>query len=106
MMKAKQAEFAGAPRCPGGVLTRRDFLKYAAASAAALPALTRLPGVAADASAGGKVPRAVTSIGLCKRYEFTEVKRCLARLFDELGDVKRLVKRKHVTVKTNLVNTS
>jgi uncharacterized protein (DUF362 family) len=43
---------------------------------------------------------------LCKRYEFASVKRTLSHLFDQLGDVRRLVKRKHVTVKTNLVNTS
>jgi uncharacterized protein (DUF362 family) len=45
-------------------------------------------------------------VGLCKRYRFVEVRRALARLFDELGDVRRLVRRKHVTVKVNLVNTS
>ena len=45
-------------------------------------------------------------MGLCKRYEFTEVRRVMARLLRDLGDVRRLVKNKRVTVKTNLVNTS
>lgn len=94
-----------APRCPGGLLTRRDFLKCSAAALA-------LPAVIADRLAGAAertlrpAPRALTNIGLCKGYQFTEVRRVLARLFDELGDVQRLVRRKHVTVKTNLVNTS
>jgi len=43
---------------------------------------------------------------LCKRYEFQEVRLVLGRMLDQLGDVRRLVRRRHVTVKTNLVNTS
>jgi uncharacterized protein (DUF362 family) len=50
--------------------------------------------------------RGLTSIGLCKRYDFGEVRRTLAAMLDELEDVRSLVKGKHVTVKVNLVNTS
>jgi uncharacterized protein (DUF362 family) len=101
-MKNNACSFEAAPRCPGGVLTRRDFLKHAVVAAAALPAV-RTPALAAAAP---RAPRAVTAIGLCKRHEFAAVRRALAGIFDELGDVRRLVKNKHVTVKTNLVNTS
>jgi uncharacterized protein (DUF362 family) len=53
-----------------------------------------------------QAPRAVTGIALCKRYDLAEVRRALAGILEELGDVRSLVKGKHVTVKTNLVNTS
>jgi uncharacterized protein (DUF362 family) len=53
-----------------------------------------------------RVPRAPTALGLCKRYEFSEVRTALNRLLDECGGVRRLVRRKHVTIKTNLVNSS
>lgn len=97
-----------APVCPGRPLTRRDFLAYA--TAAALSPWTAVGATQtqaqAAAPANGTAPRAPTTIGLCKRYQFDAVRRTLARMFDELGDVRRLVKNKHVTVKTNLVNTS
>lgn len=101
-MKNNACSFKAAPRCPGGVLTRRDFLQCAVVAAAALPGV-RTPGWTAGAP---PAPRAVTAIGLCKRYEFAAVRRALEAVLDELGDVRRLVKHKHVTVKTNLVNTS
>jgi uncharacterized protein (DUF362 family) len=97
-----------APVCPGGPLTRRDFLKWASTAAVApLSAVQTLAGKsdAAEPTAQ-RLPKAPTTIGLCKRYEFKAVRRALARMFDELGDVRRLVKNKHVTVKVNLVNTS
>jgi uncharacterized protein (DUF362 family) len=53
-----------------------------------------------------RVPRAPTALGYCRRYEPDEVRRMLGRMLDECGDVRRLVRRKHVTVKTNLVNSS
>ncbi|MCZ7640589.1 MAG: twin-arginine translocation signal domain-containing protein [Verrucomicrobia bacterium] len=87
------------------MLTRRDFLKAAAASAVALPS-ARPPAVCAQAASTARVPRAVTGLGLCPRYEYAAVRRVLGRMFDELGDVRSLVKGKHVTVKVNLVNTS
>ncbi len=99
-----QRGLARPPFCPGGVLTRRDFLRSLAVGTAvgvASPGLS-----AARQEPPGRPPRAVTSIGLCKRYEFAAVKRTLGRMLDELGDVRRLVRRRHVTVKTNLVNTS
>ncbi len=93
-----------APRCPGRPLNRRDFLRAATASAFALPTMV----LAKDRSSGASptVPRAPVSVRLCQRYEFGALRRELGRMFDELGDVRRLVRRKHVTVKVNLVNTS
>lgn len=84
-------------------MTRRDFLK-GAATAVAGACLPILGAVGSELPV--RIPRAVTSIGLSKRYDFNEVRTSLARMFDELGDVRRLVRRKHVTVKVNLVNTS
>jgi uncharacterized protein (DUF362 family) len=86
------------------LLTRRDFLR-AAAAAAALPAFP-WSASALSTTTGERAPRAVTAIGLCQRYDFNSVRRELGRLFDQLGDVRRLVRRKHVTVKVNLVNSS
>ncbi|HWQ93736.1 MAG TPA: DUF362 domain-containing protein, partial [Clostridia bacterium] len=84
------------------MLTRRDFLKHAAIAATVVPLSS---GLALEHSAV-RPRRAVTSIGMCKRYDYTAVQMTLAKLLDELGDVRRLVRRKHVTVKLNLVNTS
>lgn len=102
-MESRPAINQRTPRCPGGLLTRRDFLR-AAAAAAALPALPW--STAAQSTFGERAPRAVTAIGLCQRYDFDSVRRELGKLFDQLGDVRRLVRRKHVTVKVNLVNSS
>ena len=95
-----------APQCPGRVLTRRDFL-YRLAGAAAVGAAARPVSLAATSAADENTARrALTSVGLCQRYEYREVRRALGRMLDELGDVRSLVRRQHVTVKTNLVNTS
>lgn len=94
-----------APKCPGGILSRRNFLKYAAATAALLPAAS-FPTAAPAQESETPSPRTPTSIGFCKRYEFAEVRRTLSILLDEIGGVRSLVKNKFVTVKTNLVNTS
>lgn len=99
-----EREMRAAPRCPGRILTRRDFLKCVGAAAGS--AVLAGPALLAAEPPGAPPPRALTAIGLCKRYDFAEVRRELAGLFDHLGDVRRLVKQKHVTVKTNLVNTS
>jgi uncharacterized protein (DUF362 family) len=100
----KPIDFSLAPKCPGGVLSRRDFLR--SASSAALLPLAAPAQRAAPVESLQPAPRAVTAIGLCKRYEFAEVRRSLSLLFEELGDVRPLVKGKYVTVKVNLVNTS
>lgn len=50
--------------------------------------------------------RALTTLGLCKRYDYHAVRLVLGRMLDELGEVRHLVRRGHVTVKTNLVNSS
>ena len=92
------------PRCPGRVLTRRDFLKSVAAAAAAGPVMA--PARELGAQEPQRAPRAVTSIGLCPRYDFPAVRRTLGRILDEVGGVQRLVQGRRVTVKVNLVNTS
>jgi len=99
-------DFLRAPRCPGGVLSRRNFIKLAAAAAVAGPVSASVSAAVASEAAAGTPPRAITSIGLCKRYEFAEVRRTLARMLEEIGGVRPLVKGRQVTVKTNLVNTS
>lgn len=107
-MKRLEPNFESALRCPGRALSRRDFIRSAVLAAATWPAATQA--VAADGSAVGsevvRAPRAVTSIGFCKRYVFEEVRRVLSALLDDLGDVPQLVRGKQVTVKVNLVNTS
>lgn len=93
-------------RCPGGILTRRDFLRaLAAAPGAGLVSATAAP-PAAPQQRPDTPPRKPTTLGLCQRYEFAVVRRVLDRMLDELGDVGRLVRRKQVTVKVNLVNTA
>lgn len=95
--------FRPAPRCPGRILSRRDFLGGLAgiASAAAVGSL------GAVAPGGEKsVPRAPVSLRLCKRYEFGMVREVLGRMLDEIGGVRRLVRNRHVLVKVNLVNSS
>lgn len=95
-----------APHCPGGGLTRRDFLRGLAATSSVLVAGSAQAFSPVRPEPARPVPRAMTSLGLCKRYDYAEVRRTLGRMLDELGDVRRLVRRKHVTIKVNLVNTS
>ena len=104
-MNDSDLDFRRAPRCPGGVLSRRHFIKVAAAAAVAAP-VAASPAAAGSDTPPGAPPRALTSVGLCKRYDFAEVRRTLARLFEEIGGVRALVRGRQVTVKTNLVNTS
>jgi uncharacterized protein (DUF362 family) len=97
--------FGRAPRCPGRILTRRDFLKGVGLTAALAPlaAGALADSVAADPQSPSRAP---SGIALCNRYEYPKVRRALGEMFDELGGVRQLVRRKHVTVKTNLVNSS
>lgn len=90
-----------APRCPGRVMTRREFLAGVASAAAMAGARQALPAVDT-----GRIPRAVTAVGMCKQYDFNAVRRVLGKMLSDLDDVRPLVRRKHVTVKLNLVNTS
>ena len=84
-------------------ISRRRFLQCAAAA----PLLGTIAQTGFSAESASKLaPRAVTSIALCKRYDYPQVRQTLAALFDELGDVRPLVRNKYVTVKLNLVNTS
>jgi uncharacterized protein (DUF362 family) len=88
-------------------LSRRDFLRALSRSTVALAVADRvLPLAAAAEGSPSRLPRAPIGVRLCRRYRFDEVHRSLGKLFDELGDVRKLVRRRHVTVKTNLVNTS
>jgi uncharacterized protein (DUF362 family) len=84
--------------------TRRTFLRNVALAAGAIaaPACAKL----SSKPLGSVPPRAPTSVVLCKRYDYSLVRRNLAHVFEELGDVRTLVKGKSVTVKTNLVNSS
>lgn len=91
------------------MLTRRDFLLGLAATPLALAGgAAQAPTRPTPARAEGQrpAPRALTSLGLCPRYEYAAVRRVLGRMLDELGDVRRLVRGQQVTVKVNLVNTS
>ncbi len=93
------------PRCPGGVLSRRDFIKAATASAAAWPVVT---GAFSAPKQTGRlsIPRAPTALAFCRRYDYQEVRSALGTMLDSLDNVRRLVRRKHVAVKVNLVNSS
>ncbi len=107
MDRSREVSLARAPRCPGGVLTRRAFLEcVAGTTAAAVVASSARTWGSEVPAVEGSAPRAVTSIGLCKRYDYAEVRRALGRMLDEIGGVRRLVRRRHVVVKLNLVNTS
>lgn len=86
----------GAVRMP-----RRSFLRQTAAAALLGPTLAK---TAMAESAGP--PRKPVTVQLCKRYAYPAVRESLAAMFDELGDVRALVKNRFVTVKLNLVNTS
>ncbi len=50
------------------------------------------------------IPRTPTALRVCKQYDYVLIRRTLGEMFDSLGTVRKLVKNKHVTVKTNLVN--
>jgi uncharacterized protein (DUF362 family) len=101
-LRPKGPGLARVARCPGGILTRRDFLRsVAGASAAAFG----IQGWTAEPDTFVS-PRAPASIGICKRYDYAEVRSALSRMLDELGGIEKLVRRQHVTVKTNLVNSS
>ncbi len=107
----KRIDFHRAPCCPGPPLSRRGFLKKSAAltaSSLALNAGCSSAGEAKQASEAEKTPPhgEPTSIALCKHYRMKEVRSALATMLDHLGGVRKLVKRKHVTIKVNLVNTS
>lgn len=87
-------------------MTRRDFLRGLAAAYASLATGTAVATAHSEPTNAPRIPRAVTALGLCQRYDYPAVRRTLGRMLDELGDVHRLVRRRHVTVKVNLVNTS
>ncbi|MCX7872446.1 MAG: DUF362 domain-containing protein [Verrucomicrobiae bacterium] len=108
-MRSKNCHCSKIPVCPGGQLTRRDFLKGALAVAATLPAIS-----AEIKESQGKPQsfdlfpprRSPVGIALCNRYEFSDVRKSLKMVFDRIGGIRNLVRNKRVTVKVNLVNTS
>jgi len=93
------------PRCPGRLLSRRDFLKWSAIALASPTAFSSGMAGAAD-QAHRPAPRAATSIRYCRRYDYSEVRSVLKQMLDEIGGLRRLVRNRHVTVKLNLVNSS
>ncbi len=99
-MNLKTRLLEHAPTCPGGPLSRRDFLRFSAAAAVTASATLSH----ASESATQSLPRTVTSVDICKRYDYPMIRRKLARMFDEIGGVRKLVKGKFVTAKVNLVN--
>lgn len=107
-MHAPVASNPRPPHCPGGTLSRRDFVKHAILAVAVPPAWLSSSASASEPAPGTSPipPRSPTAIGLCRRYEVDEVARTLGAMFDDLGGLDRLVRRRHVVVKLNLVNTS
>ena len=93
------------PCCPWGMISRRDFMKHAAAASFVTAGVLTAKSLPA-AEEKQSIPRKPVSVSLCKRYDYPLIRRTLANMFDEIGGVRSLVKRKHVTVKVNLVNTS
>jgi len=102
-MTRKNQTLETAPQCPWGIFSRRDFLKCAAA-ATAVASTGLITSSAPSAPSNKTLPRTVTGVDLCKRYEYPVIRRKLAKLFDEIGGVRQLVKGKFVTAKVNLVN--
>jgi len=102
-MNRTDREPQSAPHCPWGVCSRRSFLRYAA-TAAIFSQTAAAQDLLAGKPAPKNIPRALTTLAICKRYDYPTVRRALAAMFDELGDVRKLVKGKFVTVKLNLVN--
>lgn len=94
------------PICPGTTFSRREFLRRSIAAAAAAPTVSSSILSHAAETESVSIPRKLTVVDICKRYDYAEIRRVLSVLLDELGDVRSLVKNKFVTVKTNLVNTS
>lgn len=77
--------------------SRRAFLQTTAAALAASYSF---------AQQDVTIPKKPVTVQLCKRYDYPMVRQTLASMFDELGDVRGLVKNKFITAKLNLVNTS
>jgi uncharacterized protein (DUF362 family) len=77
-------------------MTRRDWLasSLGASVAAALPLHAQ----------GGEAPAAPVAIAKCANYG-PEVTTALARMFDQLGGLERIVKGKTVAIKVNLTGT-
>lgn len=79
--------------------SRRSFLRTTAAAAAFVSTYS-------FAQQDVSIPKKPVTVQVCKRYHYPQVRQTIANMFDELGDVRSLVKNKFVTAKLNLVNTS
>jgi len=102
-MRTTQSLTTPDKRCSSSGLTRRAFLKNVTLATGAFTT----PSVALSGQPLSVTPpRSLTSVRLCKRYDYPLVRRTLAKILDDVGGIRSLVRRKFVTIKTNLVNTS
>ena len=82
--------------------TRREWLKSASAvGGVCLAGAAFTPAMAAATAA----PTAPVSVAKCQTYDPKEVLATMARMFDQLGGIGKLVKGKTVAVKFNLTGT-
>lgn len=79
--------------------SRRSFLQTAVGAAA-------FASTYSFAQQDISIPKKPVTVQVCKRYHYPTVRQTMSSMFDELGDVRSLVKNKFVTIKLNLVNTS
>ena len=92
------------PGCPHS-LSRREFLKVAAAAAVALPAFSHaLAAPAAEARPRNRAGARVAIVP-CRTYGHPEVRAAMKQAFDLLGGIGPLVAHKTVTVKINMTGT-
>lgn len=101
--RSHDIDFASAPRCPGGLFSRREFFGGLGGIAGSIGGLAFVRDAPGDVTPASRAP---TTVGLCKRYQYGDVRTTLGRMLDEIGGVRPLVKGKHVLAKVNLVNSS
>jgi uncharacterized protein (DUF362 family) len=102
MMKSNPSKTHRTPTCPWGFVSRRDFLKGLSAAAMAPASLFQVD----ESQTPSTLPRTVTSVEICKRYDYPLVRKTLAKMLDEIGGIEKTVKNKYVTIKVNLVNVA
>ncbi len=82
--------------------TRRDWLKSASVLGGGL--LTGVAGLAKPPSLSA--PAAPVSVAKCRTYEPKELTATLAKMFDQIGGLGRLVKGKTVAIKINMTGSA
>ncbi len=102
-MNPEKKRLHNALTCPWGTISRREFLRCSATATVLAGGVFSRQDSFSDTSAKS-VPRTITSVDICKRYDYPQIRRKLAKMFDEIGGVRSLVKGKYVTAKLNLVN--